>query len=78
MTPAAGWDGWRLARLLISVLLTAALAAGLFQFAATAKNLPLAGWQRTVLGGLLGLGLAIFAARSVFLLLHRGGSGRRR
>ncbi|MEO5618508.1 MAG: class I SAM-dependent methyltransferase [Candidatus Eisenbacteria bacterium] len=74
MTPA----GWVLVQLVISALLTVALAAGLFQYASAAKNLPLVGWQRMALGGLLGVGLAVFAARSVLLVMRGGGSGRRR
>lgn len=72
---AEGGRAWGLTQLVLSLLLTAALAIGLFQYAAAAKNLPLLGWQRTALGGLLVLGLVVFGARSLLLLL-RGGRPR--
>jgi len=70
--PAAG-EGWRLVQLALSVALTLGLAAGLFQFASAAKNLPLLAWQRSALTWLMVLGLILFAVRSLILAGRRGG-----
>ena len=69
--------GWSRVQFLVSGALTVTLAAGLIQFARTAKNLPLAGPTRFLLGALLILGLAVFALRTLLLGL-RGGPPRRR
>ncbi len=74
----SGAGGWRSVQLVVSAVLTIALGAGLIQFARTAKNLPLAGWTRLALGGLLGLGLLVFLARTLLLAARRRGPRPRR
>ena len=69
--------GWSRVQLLVSGILTVAMAAGLIQFARTAKNLPLAGPTRFLLGALLVLGVLVFALRTLLLGL-RGGAPRSR
>jgi len=73
-----GTRAWRTAQLAISVALTLALGAGLFQYASASKNLPLPDWQRVVLVGLLFVGFVGFAVRSLLLALRGGGPARRR
>ena len=70
--------GWSRVQLLVSGILTVALAAGLIQFARTAKNLPLAGPTRFLLGALLILGVFVFALRTLVLGLRGGAPGRRK
>jgi len=73
----SGAGAWRGVQVVVSAILTVALSAGLIQFARTAKNLPLAGWTRVALGGLLVLGVLVFGLRTLLLAARRGGSRRR-
>ena len=75
--PPGEGAGWTRVQLLVSATLTVALATGLIQFARTAKNLPLAGPTRFLLGALLVLGVFVFALRTLLLGL-RGGTPRPR
>ena len=75
--PTGEGVGWSRVQLLVSGVLTVAMAAGLIQFARTAKNLPLAGPTRFLLGALLVLGVFVFALRTLLLGL-RGGAPRSR
>ncbi len=78
---SGAWTGegaWRAAQLGIALALTAALVAGLIQFGAAAKNLPLQGWQRSAIVGLLVAGIAGFLLRSLRLATRRGPPGGRR
>ena len=70
--------GWSRVQLFVSGILTVALATGLIQFARTAKNLPLAGPTRFLLGALLLLGVFVFALRTLVLGLRGGAPGRRK
>ena len=72
------WAAWKWIQVAVSGVLAVALASGLIQFIRAAKNLPLVGWQRVALGGLLIAGGVVFAARSVLLALRRGGPPPRR
>ena len=56
-------EGWKRVQLGVSMVLVLALGAGLFQYLSAAKNLPIAGWQRTALGGLLLGACLVFAVR---------------
>lgn len=62
------WKVWAGGQLAVSAALTVALGYGLWVFANSAGDLPLAPWQRGGLGWLLVGGTAAFAIRTVILL----------
>jgi demethylmenaquinone methyltransferase/2-methoxy-6-polyprenyl-1,4-benzoquinol methylase len=72
------WRVWTTVQLLLALAITGSLIWGWVVMAKFGDDLPLTAWQRPFAWGLLYGGLALFALRSVALLVRLMGPARRR
>ncbi len=71
-------SSWSLAQAVLSTALTLALAWALVVWLKLRDDIPLNGFPQPLVWGLIGLGLVVFAVRSVVLWLHVATGGARR
>jgi hypothetical protein len=73
----SGWRAWRVAQAVVSAAILAALLVAAWVCWRELPNLALPLWQRRGLVTLVGLAIAVFALRTVFLALRAFGSPER-